>query len=1756
MPQYAVDGNSATKWCDNSNATNKWLELDLREEYVINQWVVENNCMAESNKCPFWNTKDFRLQKSVDGETWADVDVVNDNSQTIVDRYIPPFTARYVRFVATKGAQDGHTVRLNEFKLYGVEVGQYPAYPAVELEPVDYVDPFINTLGDNGQTNPGPRTPFGLVAPGPDSTGTTGNAFSGYYYQDPDIEGFSHVRFSGVGCSGAGGNILMSPQTGNFTNNSSIYKQKYDKNSEQASAGYYAVELESGIKAELTASDRVGFHRYTFPADATTRSVLVDLSASYAGMNGASLKVEGTNEISGMIDSKNVCGHGNYRLYYSIQFDKDFTSATTWKDGATSSETEREGVNIGAWFNFDSAAGETIQAKVALSPISVEQAKYERDHEIEDWDFDAQHEKTRDVWSEALGKVEIKDSNEENKKIFYTQLYHAYQHPNNVTSSLGQFRAARDESVLRESSEIGESFDYYNGWSTWDDFRKYSLYSLLEPQRFENMAKSMIDVYETRGSYSQWGAGYWPSPTVRNEFNGAVILDAIAKGFDFTDEQLETALKGMAEDTDQYTVEAGKFNGGLEKAYSAYYPMKLAEMLNDPYTYDKYKTLAMSYKQLWNPNQVDEKGVKQGFFTPGGGNVPSGSVTKVNEYAYQGNMWTYRWFVPHDVNGMAELMGGKREMAIDLQHFFAIDEYVAINEPDLHVPYLFNYLGMPYLTQYYAREYTTEAVVQKYHNHGLYENPLLSRVYRADPEGYLSSMDDDAGAMSSWFVYSAMGLFPGNPGDPYYLIGSPIFEEMTLNLDNGNSFTIKANGVSSANRFIQSAELNGASFDQAWISYEDLMAGGTLEFEMSSAPNVEWGADPEAAPPATDFSGEPTAPDIRKDVIAAGSEWRYLDEGRYAGNGWTELAFDDQSWKSGNAILGYGGSNVTTTVGYGSNGTNKYPTTYFRQTFELDEPSKILGLEAGVIRDDGVIVYVNGVEVFRSNMPNGPVDYETHANGTVNNERDWITFRFDPSLLVEGENIIAAEIHQVNATSSDIAFDFRLDAIKPLSVPEAPTNPVVEDKANTFAWTNVPGFTAAGDYEYSMDAGETWKQATGNPQLIGPFDLKAGDVRVRVKADLAKERASGKSLLSDKPFEADRLWDLFDLHAEVTNEGNLSVQVEGKLKSEYNDSAYIVFQLMNAEEKAWMTSSMPVEAGDFEVEQLFNVKGDPYKVNIYLVDEFNGNVYDSTWLAEPIAPKPEEEPEPGTDPSEPGEPAPEPLPLPVKEVRPIEPLGPDGTVTPIGPIDPLDPNTPIPPGEGPIRVDFENRTEWTDGRSAINNRGLKTEANNNGNTVVGDTFDGAWLAFRDLNFGEKGRDAVEVEYDAPSNRVPADARLEFRLGSADGEVIADMALPNTGNAWKTPYTKIKAHFSRTVTGVNDVFVVMRGSINNDLPYIGNFDQFTLINEGLRYDYAKLELEKYNEWATGNHPVQGTPLKVENGKSGQQVANTYNGAWVAYKGMNFGDSGVNTFSVEYSGNSANTAADSALEIRLGAVDGTLIGKVETPPTASSWGTYATASIDLTQQLTGVHDIYLVFAGTVNNTFKYIGNFDNAAFTLTTPPQEPEPEPSPDPQPEPSPEPDPNPEPNLTLQFESASQQSDAANAFNNGKLGTEAGNGGTVVKNTFTGAWLQFDNVDFGTQGKSKASIVYSAPSNRVPNNVSAELRLGGENGPVIGTANLTNTTAWNVFNTVNFDLIQVLTGSQSIYVVFTGSTTSDVPYIGNLDSMTFSSGTN
>jgi len=703
---------------------------------------------------------------------------------------------------------------------------------SVADDPLKYVDPFICTEGDNGMLYPGASYPFGMVQLSPE---TEGDSHVGYYYEDEYIEGFSHLRIPGGGSQGKGGGLLIKPGIGNFTSKISEFREKYIKSEEEASAGYYKLVLESGIKAELTVTQRAGFHRYTFPEQKKKdRYVVVELSHSYVGMLDASLKMKSDHEITGMIKSLHNRGGGYHQLYFAIISDVPFESYTSWKGEETGSLPDREGNNIGVWLNFPENGKSIVQLKVGLSPVSEEQAMAEATTEIKDWNFDKIRNETASVWRDKLAKMEVKGGSGEFKTLFYTHLYHSYLVPNISSSSAGSYRAAHQPDSLYYTNETAPDFNYYSTWSLWDDFRKYSLVSLMEPAIAQNIARSLVDYYKHRAGGDRQ---YWPTPNIRMEFTGAVIMDAWNKGLG--DFDAETAFRGMKEDYEGTGIK--NVSDELEKAYFAWFALQMAKSLGKEADVKILEEAAMAYRKLWCADQKDNQGNLRGFFTPGGQPVPD--VEEFEKYVYEGNLWHYRWFVLHDMNGLAELAGGKEKLSDDLEYFFEHDFYMHLNEPDIHAPFLFNYLGKPYLTQKWARTFTTKSVTQLYHNHGFFEKPVVNRIYRADPKGYIESMDDDAGAMSSWFVMSAMGLFPSDPVEPYYLIGSPIFPELILHLDCGKDFRILAKNVSEENFYIQSAKLNGREFNQPWIAYKTLQEGGTLEFEMGNQPNKQWGAE-------------------------------------------------------------------------------------------------------------------------------------------------------------------------------------------------------------------------------------------------------------------------------------------------------------------------------------------------------------------------------------------------------------------------------------------------------------------------------------------------------------------------------------------------------------------------------------------------------------------------------------------------------------------------------------------------------------------------------------------------------------------------------------------------------------------------------------------------------------------------------------------------------------------------------------------------
>ncbi|WP_123785101.1 glycoside hydrolase domain-containing protein [Sedimentisphaera cyanobacteriorum] len=692
---------------------------------------------------------------------------------------------------------------------------------SLQARVIDYVDVFVGTEADHGQMYPGAALPFGLVKLSPD---TSSKGHAGYDYSCREIKGFSHTRLGGVGCSGAGGSVRIKPSFGMKT------ADTLDKSSEKAWPGFYSACFENGIKTELTVSYRVGFHRYTFPVSKEDVCILIDLSQSYAGSIDSGWEKIASDTIAGFTKGKNVCGNGFYKLYFAVKFDQCF-------DGI-----ERSGKSL--WSRFPSASKDrdaVIKLKVGISPVSVEKAVMECRKDLPGWDFQAPRENAEKIWEEKLGKVEIfgvSGELEEFRDLFYTCLYRSYLLPHNVTSSDGFYRPAGKQQTIRKTANQSRSFDYYSGWSSWDDYRKYSLVSLLEPDILSDIVLSALDMFAGEG-IPAWAEGYWPSPSVRNEFINTIILDTIQKGL--VEYDLEKAYSGIISSIDG--------NEQVEKPYQYYIAMKIAEILEKKQDIQKFRKKALSYKDFWAESQEDGEGNVRGFFTPDGEIVPKESVNKVDAHFYEGSLWHYRFFVPHDIYGLASLRGVGEKLADDLEYYFNSWKHMALNEPPLAYPFLFNFLGRPYQTQYWSRVYITDTVMSRYHNHGKFDSPVIRRVYKKQPAGWLETMDDDTGAMSSHFVFSAMGLFPVCMGEPYYVIGSPLFPKMVLHMKNGD-LVIEAENASLSNKYIQSVSWNGKDLANTWLSYEQIKQGGKLDMVMSDTPNMQWGSDNSAAPPS------------------------------------------------------------------------------------------------------------------------------------------------------------------------------------------------------------------------------------------------------------------------------------------------------------------------------------------------------------------------------------------------------------------------------------------------------------------------------------------------------------------------------------------------------------------------------------------------------------------------------------------------------------------------------------------------------------------------------------------------------------------------------------------------------------------------------------------------------------------------------------------------------------------------------------------
>jgi len=665
-----------------------------------------------------------------------------------------------------------------------------------------YVDPFIGTSNDRGQLHPAACVPFGLVKLGPD---TTLEGHAGYDFRSNRLNGVSHTRIGGVGCNGAGGSVRFLPST----QTSTLLGTVMDKTTESAAPGYYAVTLndEQAITVELTASAHVGLHRYTF-AQGGTVYVQVTLNRPFADQISAHWGVEGDN-LNGWVSAKNVCNEGAYKFYFSAAFSEPFTVA----DKAAGKAVLR----------FDLGAQTTLLAKVGLSSVDEAQAQSDRDLEMPGWDFDAVRAQAVAAWNEHLSRIVVA-GDEEDKTLFYTLFYRSSLLPVDLAGPSGVYRGTDGE-----THEEGD-FTRYQGWSLWDTYRnKYALLTLVDPERVRDIMHSLVELY-VQGKVD-WATENEPVPTVRTEHSIALLVDALAKGIgDFGLDEAWDAILLEAENLPTDTPDTV-----LETAYEHWATAQLATALEDEENAALYGELARAYVETWEDNfkvMGDDADVMHA------------------RGLYEGTLWQYRWAVVHDLYGIVEQIGGRAEFLAQLTQFFDEELYNHGNEPDIHAPFLFNYVGAPWRAQALVRDLLVNEVNQWYGTHEKWSRPYHGRIYNAAPAGYIPEMDDDAGTMSAWFVLAAMGLYPVTIGQPIYVLTAPIFASVTLHPGEANEFVVTAQNLSATNVYIQEAYLNDAPLTRAWLTHEEVAAGGELSFVMGDAPNEAWGAAEADAPPA------------------------------------------------------------------------------------------------------------------------------------------------------------------------------------------------------------------------------------------------------------------------------------------------------------------------------------------------------------------------------------------------------------------------------------------------------------------------------------------------------------------------------------------------------------------------------------------------------------------------------------------------------------------------------------------------------------------------------------------------------------------------------------------------------------------------------------------------------------------------------------------------------------------------------------------
>jgi len=720
----------------------------------------------------------------------------------------------------------------------------------------DYVDPFIGT-DYHGHTFPGAALPFSMVQLSPDTRTMGWDACGGYHYSDSSILGFSHTHLSGTGI-GDYGDILFMPFTGSVSLDAGPpedidagYRSRFDRDTEKARPGYYRVELtDDDIEVELTSTTRAGMHRYTYPGSEQA-GILIDLTHTIHGHRNPlhEVRIINNQEIQGLKLTSGWARH--HTVYFTAKFSKPFKAEIYVDDMLQEGKTEFSGQNAKVKLLFATGEGEQVQAKVGISAVSYEGSALNLDSEMPGWDFDGISREAEETWEAELSRIRVKTEDIREKRTFYTALYHSYIYPGVFSDLDGSYKGMDHKN---HQSEV----ENYTVFSLWDTYRAlHPLFTIMKPEYNQELIRSLLRKYDEGGILPKWGLASNYTGTMIGSHAVSVIVDAYMKGhrnFD-AEKALEAIQYSMSWDTLKPFSGSGELvrrklmsdaklyeeNYGfipsdlanrsvsiaLEYAYNYWTVATMAEDMDRQEIAHSYYEKSLRYKTYFN----QETGFMRGKNLDGSWLEPfhprHANHTGFDPYV-EGNAWQWTWFVPHDVDGLAELMGGKEAFSQKLDSLFTVSsevlgehaggditgligQYAHGNEPSHHIAYMFNEVDKPWRTQ--------EIVSQ-----------ILREFYTDQPDGLCGN--EDCGAMSAWYILNSLGFYPLCPGDVRYSIGRPSFDEVKIDLENGKVFTILAENRSSDNPYVQEVTLNGEKLSEPYITHDDIEAGATLVFKM------------------------------------------------------------------------------------------------------------------------------------------------------------------------------------------------------------------------------------------------------------------------------------------------------------------------------------------------------------------------------------------------------------------------------------------------------------------------------------------------------------------------------------------------------------------------------------------------------------------------------------------------------------------------------------------------------------------------------------------------------------------------------------------------------------------------------------------------------------------------------------------------------------------------------------------------------------